>query len=123
MHARLNQWFRRGALLPGFLLIPVFLDVGKGGPSSEEEVAPSSALIVGAEVTSSEVHPVELDLVVPVDPVRAEGGRVRAFVPRAAPFPAVAGGVEIHFSVQAVSVLAGDVLTLESVPEAVLLDV
>lgn len=61
-----------------------------------------------------------LDL--PVGPVRAEGGRIRAFAPRVARYPVRVDGAEVRFAVQAVAVLAGAEMVVEAPPEVRLLD-
>lgn len=71
-------------------------------------------------VGTGPVDPAALDL--PDEPIRAPDGRIRSFSPSPARFPARAGGRELRFSVQAVSVVAGRVLEVEGPVEARLLD-
>lgn len=122
MRASLIRSVVGGSLFPGLLLLPLLA----GGVGRHTEAEGSIASLAGVpaaggpeaspDVVSLRVAEAEL----PAGPYRAPGGRVRTFAPRGAPFPARSEGVEIHFAVQAITVLSGGVLTLEA-PEGVAL--
>ncbi len=65
-------------------------------------------------------EPVPADLL-PSEPLRAPRGGVRTFAPAHARFPVRANGEEVRFTVQAVSVVAGEILTIDASPDLRLL--
>lgn len=109
MRSRLIPGLGAGVAFPGLLLLSLLL------PSSGTTAPGADAEAVVAE----DPAPV-FDL--PVEPVRAEGGRIRDFAPRVARYPARVNGTEIRFAVQAVAVVAGEELVVEAPVEAHLLD-
>ncbi len=116
MRTVLNPLVRKGAFLPGILLVPFLLGV-PGLPGGVDEADPSvGAADLPAPAVSLPIPPL------PEEPVRAGSGGVETFEPRPAPFPLRVDGREIRFEVQAVSVLAGETLVVEAPVEAVLLE-
>lgn len=122
MRSSLIRSFVGGSFFPGLLLLPLLAGrVGEGaeaGASTATAAEVSSLRETGA-LSNPATSPGTL-AEPPSGPLRAAGGRVRTFAPRPAPFPATAGGVRIHFAIQAVSVLSGGVLDLEG-PQGVAL--
>jgi len=74
-----------------------------------------------ASVSDGGVEPVSAELL-PSEPLRAPRGGVRSFAPAHARFPVRANGEEVRFAVQAVSVVAGELLTIDASPDLRLLD-
>jgi hypothetical protein len=109
MRGRLIPGLGAGVAFPGLLLISLL----NPAPGTTAPGLPSDPVTV-------EDAPKVFDL--PVEPVRAEGGRIRDFSPQVARYPARVNDTEIRFAVQAVAVVAGEDLVVEAPVEVHLLD-
>lgn len=87
---------------------------GAGGPV----FPPADAPAPGSTPAAAAVDPARL----PTGPLRAPPGGIRTFSPAQARFPVRANGEEIRFPVQAVSVVAGEVLVVDAPPDLQLLE-
>lgn len=111
MRRRLIPGVGAMAVLPALLLVL---------PPQGEATAPDTPAPLPSE--ASGVSPATPAPDLPLEPVRAEGGRIGSFAPRPARYPVRVGGAEIRFAVQAVAVLAGEDVVVEAPPEASLLE-
>lgn len=104
-----------GSLAGGAGAAPPGAGVGAG---LDVRTAPAA---VAGDAGSGAVPPVDPALL-PTEPLRAPPGGIRTFSPVHARFPVRANGQEIRFPVQAVSVVAGEVLVVDAPPELQLLE-